>query len=212
MTRFPNVDTLNNPVLVNGSTNSTYQFSHTGIAWPGEKRKYAAQTQYKLSDIVPPPNWRDRYPDGYTSANPPPNLNADEHFQNWMRTAGLPTFSKLYGRNDDAPMLKGTYELDVYMSTSPFPCFLSCLPVHRIVGVNPTLTCSSRLPRLAIRWHQIRRHLHCIVDRREESIPWICVRRRCRTLRATRHDWIGMALLEAPKTGRYESAFMESTW
>jgi hypothetical protein len=34
-----------------------------------------------------------------------------------MRTAGLPTFSKLYGRNDGDVMKAGTYELDVYMST-----------------------------------------------------------------------------------------------
>lgn len=112
-------DTLNNPVLVGGATtNSSYTFFQTGIAWPGEARKYAAKHGYDdLSKIVPPPNWRDRFPGGiYTDANPPPNLNADEHFQNWMRTAGLPTFSKLYGRNDDTPMLKGTYELDVYLS------------------------------------------------------------------------------------------------
>ncbi|KAG8810417.1 hypothetical protein FRC18_004070 [Serendipita sp. 400] len=108
-------DTLNNPVLVSGSTNTTYEFSHTGIAWPGEKRKYAAKTDYKIQDIVPPPNWRDRFPNGYTAENLP-NLNADEHFQNWMRTAGLPTFSKLYGRNDGQGMQKGTYELDVYMN------------------------------------------------------------------------------------------------
>jgi hypothetical protein len=131
MTLCSQIDTLNNPVLINGTTNSTYTFSQTGIAWPGEQRKYAAQTQYKLSDIVPPPNWRDRFPGGYTDANPPPNLNADEHFQNWMRTAGLPTFSKLYGRNDDTPMLKGIYELDVYMSAYPFSLSSSVDPSVR---------------------------------------------------------------------------------
>ncbi|CAG7852155.1 Meiotically up-regulated gene 89 protein [Serendipita indica DSM 11827] len=109
-------DTLNDPVRVEGSSNTTYKFSHTGIAWPGEKRKYAANSGYQLSQIVPPPNWHERWPQGYTEQNPPPNLNTDEHFQNWMRTAGLPTFSKLYGRNDNEPMLKGTYEMDVYMN------------------------------------------------------------------------------------------------
>jgi len=43
-------------------------------------------------------------------------LNTNENFQNWMRTAGLPTFSKLYGRNDGDVMKAGTYELDVYMN------------------------------------------------------------------------------------------------
>jgi len=107
-------DTLNSPILT--SSNTTYNFSQTGIAWPGEARKYAATTQYQLSDILPPPNWRDRYPQGYTNSTPPPNLNTNEHFQNWMRTAGLPTFSKLYGRNDGDVMKAGTYELDVYMN------------------------------------------------------------------------------------------------
>ena len=31
----------------------------------------------------------------------------------WMRTAGLPTFSKLYQRNDDEPMRQGTYRVTI---------------------------------------------------------------------------------------------------
>lgn len=42
-----------------------------------------------------------------------PDLKADEHFQNWMRTAGLPTFTKLYGRNDGTTMQKGTYQITI---------------------------------------------------------------------------------------------------
>ncbi|PVF97148.1 Lem3/Cdc50 [Serendipita vermifera] len=110
-------DTINSPVLINGSTNTTYSFSSKGIAWPGERRKYVAKPGYaSLTEIVPPPNWRDRYPNGYTEENPPPNLAEDEHFHNWMRTAGLPTFSKLYGRNDGEDMKAGTYEIDIYMN------------------------------------------------------------------------------------------------
>ena len=106
-------DTIGNPV--NTLDNATYTFSEKGIAWPGEKKRYSATTEYKLSEIVPPPNWARRYPDNYTENNFP-DLTQDEHFQNWMRTAGLPTFSKLYGRNDNDDLQAGTYTLDVYMS------------------------------------------------------------------------------------------------
>lgn len=66
--------------------------------------------------IVPPPNWSARFPSGYTVDQPPPDLSKDEHFQNWMRTAGLPTFTKLYGRNDTQNMLKGTYRVTIGLS------------------------------------------------------------------------------------------------
>lgn len=108
-------DTLNSPVLVNGDSNTTYPFYEKGIAWPGERKKYVKTPGYQISDIVPPVNWRDRFPQGYTADNLP-DLADDEHFQNWMRTAGLPTFSKLYGRNDNQTMQAGTYELDVYLN------------------------------------------------------------------------------------------------
>ncbi|KAG9028860.1 hypothetical protein FRB95_006022 [Tulasnella sp. JGI-2019a] len=111
-------DTISSPVQVNsdGSTGNTYTFSQANVAWPGEAKKYATSPGYELSDIVPPPNWMAKYPEGYTSTNPPPNLREDEHFQNWMRTAGLPTFSKLYGRNDNDAMTSGTYQMLVYMN------------------------------------------------------------------------------------------------
>ncbi|KAG8863764.1 hypothetical protein FRB96_007601 [Tulasnella sp. 330] len=112
-------DTIGNPVQVNsdGTTGNTYTFSQTNIAWPGEAKKYAEAPGYdSLSDIVPPPNWGALYPNGYTTDNPPPNLRTNEHFQNWMRTAGLPTFSKLYGRNDNDVFTNGTYQMTVYMN------------------------------------------------------------------------------------------------
>jgi hypothetical protein len=100
-------------------TPASYIFSEKGIAWPGEAKKYAAKSSYNLVDIVPPPNWRSRFPDGYTDASPPPNLREDEHFQNWMRTAGLPTFTKLWGRNDQDTLLKGRYRIVVNLSAHP---------------------------------------------------------------------------------------------
>lgn len=92
-----------------------YNFSESGIAWPGEAKKYSPTPGYSdLSQIVPPPNWIERFP-SYNSSNVP-NLHIDEHFQNWMRTAALPTFSKLWGRNDNDQLKAGTYRLTVNMS------------------------------------------------------------------------------------------------
>ncbi|TFK46026.1 cell cycle control protein [Heliocybe sulcata] len=101
--------------LTNLGGNGDYVFSETGIAWPGEAKKYAATPGYSASEIVPPPNWMARYPNGYTDDNLP-NLHNDEHFQNWMRTAGLPTFSKLYGRNDHDTLVSGTYQISIGMN------------------------------------------------------------------------------------------------
>ncbi|TCD68223.1 hypothetical protein EIP91_011292, partial [Steccherinum ochraceum] len=95
---------------------SNYTFSEKGIAWPGEAKKYATTPGYNLNEIVPPPNWGLRFPNGYTTDNPPPDLKADEHFQNWMRTAGLPTFTKLWGRNDNDRLLKGRYQIVANMN------------------------------------------------------------------------------------------------
>ncbi|KAI0664571.1 cell cycle control protein [Cubamyces menziesii] len=108
-------DTFTN---LTGTTDSTqtYVWSEKGIAWPGEAKKYATQPGYNLDEIVPPPNWAQRFPDGYTNSTPPPNLKEDEHFQNWMRTAGLPTFTKLWGRNDNQKLPKGRYQIAVNLN------------------------------------------------------------------------------------------------
>lgn len=96
----------------------SYNFTSTGIAWPGEAKKYAVQPGYSIDQITPPPNWALRFPNGYTNSTPPPDLKHDEHFQNWMRTAGLPTFTKLFGRNDHDKLLQGRYQIVVNLSMS----------------------------------------------------------------------------------------------
>lgn len=88
----------------------------TGIVWSGESDKYG-QTEYNPDQIVPPPFWQQRYPNGYTADNLP-NLKEDEHFQVWMRTAGLPTFRKLWQRAPDTDMTAGTYQMDIFTSQS----------------------------------------------------------------------------------------------
>lgn len=111
------------------SGSSDYNFTQSGIAWPGEAKKYSSTSGYvgKLNEIVPPPNWALMYPNNYTDDNPPPNLQEDEHFQNWMRTAGLPTFSKLYGRNDTSTLSAGQYQVQIFYSELPL---MTC-PRHR---------------------------------------------------------------------------------
>ncbi|KAG5637857.1 hypothetical protein H0H81_002896 [Sphagnurus paluster] len=118
--------TFSSPVLLNPSgsvATEVYQFTSSGIAWPGEAKKYASapNSQYNSTGIVPPPNWALRYPNGYTQANPPPDFTKDEHFQNWMRTAGLPTFTKLYGRNDTVSMPAGTYQIVIGLNFPVLP-------------------------------------------------------------------------------------------
>lgn len=142
--------------------------SEKNIAWPGEAKKYTNTPGYDLSEIVPPPNWRARYPDGYTESNPPPALQDNEHFQNWMRTAGLPTFTKLYSRNDADILLQGRYQIVIDMSASPEACLLTHLTHKR-----------SRLPRQTVQRHKIHRHLNGFLDWREEPFPRLGLRCRC---------------------------------
>jgi hypothetical protein len=101
-------DSISTPTLIN---NGTYEMTDKGIAWDSDKQLFK-KTQYNASQVVPPPNWHARYPDGYTEENLP-DLQTDEAFMVWMRTAGLPTFSKLSRRNDTMAMPAGTYRLDI---------------------------------------------------------------------------------------------------
>ena len=45
-----------------------------------------------------------------------PNLHEDEHFQVWMRVAALPTFRKLWARNDIEVMPSGRYRVVANLS------------------------------------------------------------------------------------------------
>ncbi|KAF9882061.1 LEM3 family/CDC50 family protein [Colletotrichum karsti] len=108
-------DTFTSPRLLQDDI--IYEMSNnSGIAWDSDASLYG-KTEYKPSDVVPPPNWRVQYP-SYTEDNPPPNLAQWQAFQVWMRTAGLPSFSKLYQRNDVEAMKEGTYEVNI---TDNFP-------------------------------------------------------------------------------------------
>lgn len=99
----------------NGQSNSTYQFTEKNIAWHGIAKSYVAKPYGNPSDYLPPPNWQEKYPDGYSN-DTYPNLEDDEHFHIWMRVAALPTFRKLWMRNDDDVMTAGTYQIRANMS------------------------------------------------------------------------------------------------
>ncbi|RDA92515.1 hypothetical protein CP533_4205 [Ophiocordyceps camponoti-saundersi (nom. inval.)] len=140
-------DTYTQPVLLNppgarGNETRTYAMTQNGIAWSSDKALYG-ETKYKPDECLPPPNWKLRYPDDYTTANPPPNLKEWEEFQNWMRTAALPSFSKLYQRNDNESMVDGRYEIAVndYFPTVDYKGTKSIVITTRTVmgGRNPFL-------------------------------------------------------------------------
>jgi LEM3 (ligand-effect modulator 3) family / CDC50 family len=87
-----------------------YPMTTSGIAWPSDKDLYG-KTKYALGEVVPPPNWVRRWPN-YEKAIP--DLETDQSFQVWMRTAALPTFSKLALRNDADTMTAGLYQIEIW--------------------------------------------------------------------------------------------------
>lgn len=120
-------DTFSSPrkigVRNDDNTNETYPMTNKGISWASDRSLYKT-TKYTWDQVSPPRNWEDRYPKGYEKDNPPPDLREWEEFQVWMRTAGLPRFSKLALRNDNQTMTAGTYQVDIH----------DYFPVHKYNG------------------------------------------------------------------------------
>jgi len=165
-------DTFSSPLLldtVNSSSNSqVYVMRNRSIAWDSDAKLYG-KTNYKPNEIAVPPNWADRWgPEGYTDAHPPPDLSTDEPFQVWMRTAGLPAFSKLALRNDTLAMMSGRYRVDIDMS------MLKVFSHWSLWLMGLRLQCD-RLWR-----YKVDCHLNPDGDGRKESIPGnsLCCRRR----------------------------------
>ena len=102
---------------VDGSSadNQTYNMTDQDIAWSSDSARFG-KTTYTNDQVEPPPNWHFRYPNGYTDENPIPDLSTFYALQVWMRTAGLPTFSKLALRNSNETMKAGTYEIQIDLS------------------------------------------------------------------------------------------------
>ncbi|KAL6925953.1 hypothetical protein ACO0SA_000562 [Hanseniaspora valbyensis] len=102
--------------LENTGSGDDYTFSNSNIAWKSDKKIYK-KTQYNPDDIVPPPNWYKTYPDGYTDDNLF-DISEYEDLLVWMRTAGMPSFYKLKGKNENDNLAKGTYQITI---TNNFP-------------------------------------------------------------------------------------------
>jgi|ERR1700737_1662839 len=111
------------------------------IAWSSDSARFG-KTTYTPDQVEPPPNWAFRFPNGYNTANFP-DLSTDYPFQVWMRTAGLPTFSKLALRNADQTMRAGTYQIDINLSTSWCSSSNLDFPVTEYGGTK-TLVLSTR--------------------------------------------------------------------
>lgn len=95
---------------VNG-TSDDYAMTNKGIAWSSDKNRFK-KTKYAAADVVPPPNWHKRYPNGYTEENLP-DIQTWEEFQNWMHPAAFSTFNKLVLRNDNDVLKAGTYQIEI---------------------------------------------------------------------------------------------------
>jgi len=106
-------DTFTSPVRVQagGNTGEEYFMTTKGIAWDADRKRYK-KTRYRPDQVIPPRNWAERFPGGYTEKTMP-DIHEWEEFQVWMRTAGLPTFSKLARRNDTLAMPAGKYKVDI---------------------------------------------------------------------------------------------------
>lgn len=92
-------------------TSDVYEMTDVGISWSVDRNRFK-QTSYTADQIVPPPNWMAKYPDGYTDDNIP-DLATWEALQVWMRTAGLPNFMKLALKSTESTFSKGTYVIDI---------------------------------------------------------------------------------------------------
>ncbi|KAG0031309.1 hypothetical protein BGZ81_001403 [Podila clonocystis] len=103
------------PFEATTNLNKSYILQDTGISWKSDARKYGVQTYTNLSEIRPPPNWKS-FQNGYSALAPPIDVSQNEHFQVWMRTAGLPNFRKLYSKNEEYDLPSGTYTIDVDMN------------------------------------------------------------------------------------------------
>ncbi|AGO11591.1 AaceriADL192Wp [[Ashbya] aceris (nom. inval.)] len=89
---------------------ANYSLSDRDINWSDDKNRFR-KTSYSPKDVVPPPYWHKRFPNGYNETNMP-NIEEWEEFQNWMRTSTLPKFSKLIRRGKSA-LPAGEYEINI---------------------------------------------------------------------------------------------------
>jgi len=83
----------------------------TGISWQSDRDK-----KFKRVDV--PPSFARRGPGGFDL----PNVT-DEDFIVWMRTAGLPTFKKLYRKIENRDLISGDIILLNFSNAFPVKSF-----------------------------------------------------------------------------------------
>ena len=107
-------DTFDNFTARGFADQQFYNLTEQGVAWDSERSLYGESSYTDLSKLSPPPNWQSRYPDGSYEKTGLPNLHTWDAFQVWMRTAGLPTFSKLAMKNENDVLRAGTYSIKIF--------------------------------------------------------------------------------------------------
>jgi len=115
-------DTFSKKLVGTNSNNEVleYELTEKGIAWPSDADKYGSREDFlkiykDFTKVIPPPRWVTSFPEfanGYNETNFP-DLKTWEHFQVWMRTAGLPNFRKLYSKNEKEDLKPGKYTIDI---------------------------------------------------------------------------------------------------
>ncbi|KAI1362314.1 CDC50 family protein [Xylaria arbuscula] len=106
-------DTIGPPLRLGTNDSDYYTWSESGIAWESDMALYKNLEEPDYDVIIPPPNWRIRYPnERYDEDHPPPNIKDDEHFISWMRTAALPSFFKPWAFGNET-LAAGTYSIDI---------------------------------------------------------------------------------------------------
>ncbi|KAH7131730.1 LEM3/CDC50 family protein [Dactylonectria estremocensis] len=115
---FANPERFSAGLVPDATKLTTYNMSRNGIA-SGQGKPLFKPTTYPVANepgssnesaMVPPPNWAERFPNGYHLGNMF-NLADDEAFMVWMHTAASPSFAKLAMRNDEEVMKRGLYQL-----------------------------------------------------------------------------------------------------
>lgn len=98
-------------VLEGGNGTANYTLTNKDISWRTDRHRFK-KTSYNASQIVPPPNWQKKFPNGYTDTNIP-DIGQWEELQVWMRTASLPNFYKLALKNETTELPNGTYTIGI---------------------------------------------------------------------------------------------------
>ncbi|TID30584.1 hypothetical protein CANINC_000829 [Pichia inconspicua] len=98
-------------ISVNNTINEDYSMSQNGISWSTNSNRFK-MTSYNYTDIVPPPNWIKKFPNGYNETNIP-DISKWEEFQNWMSPAVLSDFANLIMRNDNDILKSGIYQVNI---------------------------------------------------------------------------------------------------